>query len=136
MDARILHATGNDPSLAENIVHAFASMLVSFLACSVEETCNGTSQSDTRENHTNAPEEEGCGVHSSVDNAAGTAESGEYTETVCPSGKSIFVRMAERIYRYHRRRSGHFRIGSGCPSGFSAPDVNDSSGRSRRCIWP
>ena len=53
MDARILGATGNDPSLVEVIIGALASMIVSFVRDSVEETCYGTIHSTVdRKDHT------------------------------------------------------------------------------------
>lgn len=131
MEATLMHLTGNDPRLAEELIAALSTLFISFFSAGKEDE-NEAEPADPVQSTGPAPEPGSPGLCPPVDDGPGTVQPGEHPEAVRPQGKGIIAWLAGRTHPRDRRGSGHIRFRTFQTPGLCPARNKRITGRSRR----
>ena len=109
METTLMYLTGNDSRLAEDLISALAALFISFFSAERDDK-NETEPVNPVQSTGRTPEPGSPGLCPPVNDGPGTVQSGEHTETVRPSRKSVIAWLAGRTHPRDRWGPRHIRV--------------------------
>ena len=131
MEATLMHLTGNDSRLAEELISALSTLFISFFTAGKEDE-NEVEPAGSVQSTGGTPEPGSLGLCPPVNDGPGKVQLGEHPETVCPQGKSVISWLAGRTHPRNRRGSGHLRFRTFQTLGLCPARNKRITGRNRR----